>query len=106
MQLLANASLLTVSGGNFRGGVGGMAYSLVGMSIGLTMGTQFYTPTLPYLVNPNPGYINGIKSTVTDYYISMKYGHLGINTKTDVMGGLGGALIGSVIGAGVFGALN
>jgi hypothetical protein len=108
MQSLAQdyLSIISISGGGCRGGVGGMAYSLVGMTIGLTMGAKLYTPALPYFVDPNQGYINGAKSAVTDYVIAMKYGHLGITTKTDVVGGLSGALLGSIIGSAVFGALN
>lgn len=106
MQLLKQSSLLAVHGAGFSGCLSAMTFAIAGMSIGATVGSQYAEPMLPYIVTSNPTYFGTFKNTVADFYISTKYGHLGVDSKADVIGAFGGAFVGSIIGAGIYGALN
>ncbi len=106
MQILDKTPLLLeIHGGSFRGGLGAMGSSLTGMLIGAVSGAKILPAATTYFNVQSQSYIGSIKSSLTNFYVYNKYGHLGITSKAEVVGAVGGGLIGSVLGSVVFGMI-
>lgn len=100
MKTLDNTSL--ICGGSFRSAAGTMGASLTGATIGAIMGANLFDTALIYFNVQSQSYVGQIKTTMANMYISNKYGHIGIDSKNDVIGAIGGAFIGSIVGPAIF----
>lgn len=100
MKTLDNT--LIICGGSFRSAAGTMSASLTGATIGAIMGANLFDTALIYFNVQSQSYVGQMKTTMANMYISNKYGHLGIDSKNDIIGAIGGALIGSVLGPTIF----
>lgn len=105
MKKLEHTQLLIIYGGNFKGGLGAIGSSLTGMVMGATTGAKILPVLMPYLTIQSQSYISLIKASITDLYLWNKFGHLGISSKPEAIGAVGGALVGSVLGSGIFGMI-
>lgn len=105
MKALNNTLLVSISGGSFRSAAGMMSASLTGATIGAIIGANLLDPTLIYFNIQSQSYVGQMKTTMANLYVSNKYGHLGMDSKNDVIGAIGGALIGSVLGPTIFAGL-
>ncbi len=100
MKILENTAF--ISGGSFRSAAGTMGASLTCATIGAIMGANLLDPALIYFNIQSQSYIGQIKTTMTNMYIANKYGYIGMDSKNDVIGAIGGALVGSIIGPTIF----
>lgn len=91
-----------VYGGSFRSAAGTMGASLTGAAVGTVIGAALLDPALIYFNIQSQSYVGQIKTTMANMYISTKYGHFGIDSKNDMIGAIGGALIGSIVGPAIF----
>lgn len=105
MKALNNTLLVNISGGSFRSAANMMGASLTGAAIGAFMGANLLDPALIYFNIQSQSYVGQMKATMLNFYISNKYGQFGLDSKNDVIGTIGGAFIGSILGPIIFAGL-
>lgn len=105
MKNLAQIDLFTIQGGSFRGAIGAMGASFTGIAVGAAVGKNLLPLAMPYLSIQSQSYMAAAKTVLTDFYVWNKFGHLGIASKTEVLGAAGGAFVGSIVGSAVFGMI-
>lgn len=93
MRELKHCEIYTIHGGGFRLAACAAVATLSGMALGAVIGANYLEPTLDYW-NPKN---QSLTSMATNYLISYKYGHLGLDSKTDILGAAGGAIVGAVV---------
>ena len=94
MQELKDCDLFAVHGGGVRLATVVAVTTLACMAIGSAVGANALEPALDYF-NPKPVTLIGM---ATNYAIAYKYGHLGLDSKADIIGAAGGAIAGAVLG--------
>jgi hypothetical protein len=104
MKLLDNTT--HIHGGSFGSAAGAMSLSITSMTLGAVIGGTLLDPALTYLNLQPESYAGQIKTGIANLYISYKYGHIGVETKNDIIGGIGGALIGGILGPTIFAGLS
>ena len=102
MRSIQPYELKHISGSGVLFALGTSTACLTGMAVGTVVGATLLDPTIDLIKGDQSNYLSSLKSQVIDTVITYKYGHLGIESKTDAIGAVSGALIGSVMGATLF----
>ncbi len=93
MQELKQNEIHAVHGAGVCLAAGLALTSLGGMTVGGLLGANYYEPAINYLNPKEPSLVGQAR----DYFISYKLGHLGLDSKKDIMGAAGGTLVGAVL---------
>lgn len=100
MKTLKDTSF--IYGGSFRSAAGTMGASITGAAMGAVIGAALLDPALLYFNIQSQSYMGQMKTAMTNLYLYNKYGYMGIDSKNDIIGAIGGALIGSIAGPTIY----